>query len=315
MTISDIDDPTGCSFFIAHPTKSFVIVAESREVKSLWLRDTFQTIVSCRKRESLRANGQRKMSIIDRIEGQQKSGLVHPPAESTPYVKRSHPRPLPCLHIPKPPRMGSFSSPSSDKQPDVQKNKGTLFPVSLPSNTPAPTPYSKTHSTPMKCPIQALEEDNPQEGVFSTIMQMATLHMDEVELLTATGEGVSPGGSSGLSTPEKSPKASTLATLAKAWHSYEPGDDDDTFPSTSQRKGSEDSIPLQEAPTDSIHPITAQLASESEKRTASKKEAVLIFDKRVANLSEKSLRGLFNAVSTSSLPHFKSHAIVSYDVT
>ena len=71
MTISDIDDPSGCSFFIAHPTKSFVIVAESREVKSLWLRDTFQTIVSCRKREALKLNGQRKMSIIDRIEGQQ----------------------------------------------------------------------------------------------------------------------------------------------------------------------------------------------------------------------------------------------------
>ena len=199
--------------------------------------------------------------------------------------------------------MGSFSPPSSVKQPEAQKNKGTLFPVSLPSNTPVPTPY-KSHSTPMKCPIKALEE--PQEGVFSTIMQMATLHMDEVELLTATGEGVSPGGSSGLSTPEKTPKASmgTLATLAKAWHSYEPGDDDETLPSTAQRSESDGSVPLHGASsTDTtVHPTPAQLASETEKRTASKKEAVLIFDKRVANLSEKSLRGLFNAVSIHGMP-------------
>jgi hypothetical protein len=72
MTISDIDDPT--SFFIAHPIKSFVIVAESKEMKTLWLRDIFQTIVSCRKREALKSLGGRKMSLTERIEDQQKHG-------------------------------------------------------------------------------------------------------------------------------------------------------------------------------------------------------------------------------------------------
>jgi hypothetical protein len=71
MNVSDVDDPTGCSLFVGHPTKSFVVVAESKEAKQQWLRDIYQTIVSCRKREAHSLEG-RKMSIIGRIEDQQK---------------------------------------------------------------------------------------------------------------------------------------------------------------------------------------------------------------------------------------------------
>ena len=235
MTISDIDDPTGCSFFIAHPTKSFVIVAESREVKTLWLRDTFQTIVSCRKREALKASGLRKMSIIDRIEGQQKSGLSQAPRErererETPqFVTKVHPHPLPCLNTPRPPSFSSFS-PASSKILLATESSQNFYGEgtsafrspsnrSLPMQTLAEDLEGGSEAGGRKrsgggsneitgegrrASFEALERadsDDPSD-VFGAIMQMATLHMDEVELLTVTG-GISPESTSGLNTPER----------------------------------------------------------------------------------------------------------------
>lgn len=73
MNISDIDEPTNCSFYITHPTKSFVVVAESVNAKNLWIKDINQTIVSFQKRrESAFENGRgRKLSMVERIETQQ----------------------------------------------------------------------------------------------------------------------------------------------------------------------------------------------------------------------------------------------------
>lgn len=294
MTISDIDDPSGCSFFIAHPTKSFVIVAESREVKSLWLRDTFQTIVSCRKREALKLNGQRKMSIIDRIEGQQKSGLVHPTVEhNTPFPKRVHPHPLPNLDISKSPPLRSFSP---------QKSNRTLFPVTLPSSgTSVTSSFSNITSSPPKNPIEVLEEDlgadPPTDGVFSAIMQMATLHMDEVELLTGEG-GISPEGSSGASSPGRSHQdlSEDLSGLAIALDKLTPERSGArTGTGAGHGKGtSEGTVP---SPDTAERLSNAKLAVEAEQKVALKREAVLTFEKRVKDLPEKSLRGLYSAVS------------------
>jgi hypothetical protein len=300
MTISDIDDPSGCSFFIAHPTKSFVIVAESREVKSLWLRDTFQTIVSCRKREALKLNGQRKMSIIDRIEGQQKSGLVHPTVEhNTPFPKRVHPHPLPNLDVSKSPPLRSFSPASTRVLLDAQKSNRALFPVALPSSgTSVTSSFSNVTSSPPKGPIEVLEEDlgadPPPDGVFSAIMQMATLHMDEVELLTGEG-ALSPEGSSGASSPGRSQKDSSqdLSGLAIALDKLTP-----------ERPGCASGT-MTGAGTGSVTGAErlsdAELAAEAEQKVALKREAVLTFEKRVKELPEKSLRGLYSAVSVTSL--------------
>ena len=295
MTISDIDDPTGCSFFIAHPTKSFVIVAESREVKSLWLRDTFQTIVSCRKREALKNTGQRKMSIIDRIEGQQKSGLPRAPSErSTPFPKRTNPLTVPTLDSPGPSTIGAFSPAASAIQ-DPQKGHRALFPVSLPSNSATETSVSSTFShvtsTPQRKPLENLEVEGPRDGVFSSIMQVATLHMDEIELLTGEG-GMSPEGSSGINTPDRASKVSTvtdLKDLSMALEGALDREDRPKGPASSGSGSSDASRRLSET----------ELKAEAEVRNAAKREAVLVFDKRVADLPEKSLRGLFCAVRTS----------------
>lgn len=48
LEASDVDDPLGCSLYIQHPTKSFVIVCESVQSKTFWLRDIRQVrIVPC----------------------------------------------------------------------------------------------------------------------------------------------------------------------------------------------------------------------------------------------------------------------------
>ena len=302
MTISDIDDPTGCSFFIAHPTKSFVIVAESREVKSLWLRDTFQTIVSCRKREALKNTGQRKMSIIDRIEGQQKSGLPRAPSEhNTPFPKRMHPHSIPSLDISGPPSIGSFSPAASVAVPESQKGHRALFPVSLPSNcvseTSISTTFSHVPSTPSRNPLEILEVEGPRDGVFSSIMQVATLHMDEVELLTGEG-GMSPEGSSGINTPDRAnkvPPSTDLSNLSAALEGVVVMEDHQKELASS---GSSDTTrTLSET----------RLKAEAEARDVAKREAVLVFDRRVADLPEKSLRGLFCAVGTPCFHSFRRY--------
>lgn len=77
MTIKNIDnDPTGCSFQIEHPTKTFVVVAESPQSKQEWIREIEQTATNCKKRvaaEIAESNGgrERRISIYSRIEVQQ----------------------------------------------------------------------------------------------------------------------------------------------------------------------------------------------------------------------------------------------------
>lgn len=80
MSASDIDtDPSCCSFYVSHPVKSFVVVAESPVAKQHWLRDIRQTIVNCKKREHVANNTGgpvgRRMSMISRIESQQQTQL------------------------------------------------------------------------------------------------------------------------------------------------------------------------------------------------------------------------------------------------
>ena len=56
MTIHEVDDPrnNSCSFYISHPTKSFVACADSFALKSSWMRDLQETIAVCKsKRRSL----------------------------------------------------------------------------------------------------------------------------------------------------------------------------------------------------------------------------------------------------------------------
>ena len=293
MTISDIDDPTGCSFFIAHPTKSFVIVAESREVKSLWLRDTFQTIVSCRKREALKNTGQRKMSIIDRIEGQQKSGLPRAPSEhSTPFPKRTIPHAVPSLDVSGPSPIGSFSPATSVAAPESLNGHRALFPVSLPSNcasdTSSSTIFPHVPPTPLRNPLEILEVEGPRDGVFSSIMQVATLHMDEIELLTGEG-GMSPEGSSGINTPDRASKVPPLTDLRNLSSALE-----DVLV-----RGDNHTVCASSSSSDVTRTLSeTELKAEADVRDAAKREAVLVFDRRVADLPDKSLRGLFCAVRT-----------------
>lgn len=72
MAVSDVEnDPTYCSFYLSHPIKSFVVVADSPASKQQWLRDIRQTIESCKKREMNRTSAlNRRMSMYGRIEGQ-----------------------------------------------------------------------------------------------------------------------------------------------------------------------------------------------------------------------------------------------------
>ena len=43
LTVSDVDsDPSGCSFYINHPIKSFVVVASDQDSKNSWINDLYQ---------------------------------------------------------------------------------------------------------------------------------------------------------------------------------------------------------------------------------------------------------------------------------
>jgi hypothetical protein len=75
MEVSDLEDPTGCSFFISHPTKSFVVIADSMDSKEEWLAAIQQTIQSCLKRHNEVNMRQRRMSFVHRIEAQQQTQL------------------------------------------------------------------------------------------------------------------------------------------------------------------------------------------------------------------------------------------------
>ena len=340
MTISDIDDPTGCSFFIAHPTKSFVIVAESREIKTLWLRDTFQTIVSCRKREALRANGLRKMSIIDRIEGQQKSGLSQAPREREAKI---HPHPIPCLGISRQPSLPVYSSPSFKNL--AANESSSVFPPALASiSFESSSAFSPPIKSPPKriTPRQEIFKDKDEReadsdrtssptldrsdsseasDVFGAIMQMATLQMDEVELLSTAG-AVSPESTSGVNTPEKRRDSSTetekgLPDMAHVVRQLEgnvttrkravpPIRAESPFQRRAQQRdvGTKDlkvviDVGEQQAASEAIQPPgSPSFLSAAEEKSAFQKKAARTFEARIADLPEKSLFGLFNAVST-----------------
>jgi hypothetical protein len=83
LSVADIaDDPTECSMFLTHPSKSFVVVADCPQSKHEWIRDTEQAIYGSKKRAQeesdkfVSGRGDRpslirKMSIISRLETQQ----------------------------------------------------------------------------------------------------------------------------------------------------------------------------------------------------------------------------------------------------
>ncbi len=70
MTISNVDEPSDCSFYISHPTKSFTVVADSPTIKAQWVRDIEHAIQACIKRSTVdKTTGlPRKMSMIGRLE-------------------------------------------------------------------------------------------------------------------------------------------------------------------------------------------------------------------------------------------------------
>ena len=51
MVVADYaEDATGCSLYITHPKKSFMVLAESTRIKQAWLRDLLRAIQDCSKR-------------------------------------------------------------------------------------------------------------------------------------------------------------------------------------------------------------------------------------------------------------------------
>lgn len=74
LSVSDIETDTSfTSFYISHPIKSFVVIAESPVMKQQWIRDINAAIANCKKRETAQQDGplNRRMSMITRIEDQQ----------------------------------------------------------------------------------------------------------------------------------------------------------------------------------------------------------------------------------------------------
>ena len=49
MKVTDVPlDPSQCSFYIDHPTKSFIVIAEDSQSRQQWLQALNQTIISCK---------------------------------------------------------------------------------------------------------------------------------------------------------------------------------------------------------------------------------------------------------------------------
>lgn len=72
MAVTDLaTDANRCSMYIQHPTKSFVVVADSPGTKQHWLRDLQQTIANCVRRADLEGRS-RQQSFMTRIETQQR---------------------------------------------------------------------------------------------------------------------------------------------------------------------------------------------------------------------------------------------------
>jgi hypothetical protein len=81
MTVSEVEqDPSGCQFYINHPTKSFLVVAENASSRIAWVHDLHEAIQNCKRR--LEASQQhtplhRRMSIIGRIHDQHEIQIKH----------------------------------------------------------------------------------------------------------------------------------------------------------------------------------------------------------------------------------------------
>jgi hypothetical protein len=74
LSVNDIDtDNNHTSFYISHPIKSFVVIADSPVSKLQWIREINQAIINCKKRETMQQEGplNRRMSMFSRIEDQQ----------------------------------------------------------------------------------------------------------------------------------------------------------------------------------------------------------------------------------------------------
>jgi hypothetical protein len=74
LSVNDVDtDPNHTSFYISHPIKSFVVVAEAPSMKQQWVHDINQAIVNCKQRETMHQDGplNRRMSMFSRIDDQQ----------------------------------------------------------------------------------------------------------------------------------------------------------------------------------------------------------------------------------------------------
>lgn len=104
MSLGDCEDVFGCSFYIYHPIKSFVVVAETVYSKSRWINEITSTIDSSLKRQKSSHSRKRGLSIVHRIETQKhiiKNEIKHrnsaslkmaaPPPDASPQADASPP--------------------------------------------------------------------------------------------------------------------------------------------------------------------------------------------------------------------------------
>ena len=173
-------------------------------------------------------------------------------------------------------------------------------------------------------------DSSEASDVFGAIMQMATLQMDEVELLSTAG-GVSPESTSGVNTPEKRRDSSTetekglpdmthvvrqlegnVTTRKRAVPSMQsdivknPIRAESPFQRRAQQRDVDTKdlkvvidVGEQQAASETIQPPgSPSFLSAAEEKSAFQKRAARTFEARIADLPEKSLFGLFNAVST-----------------
>ena len=64
-TANNNNDTTQCSLYIEHPTKSFIIIADSIELKLKWLQALKQTIENCQDKLQMKQNDNVEDGTID----------------------------------------------------------------------------------------------------------------------------------------------------------------------------------------------------------------------------------------------------------
>ncbi len=137
MTVSNVDDPNDCSFYISHPTKSFIVVAESPSIKAQWVRDIDHAIQACIKRSTVdKTTGlPRKMSMIGRLEEEKvaigkNSMFVSPEKTILGYVESTVPFDRPAS--------SSSHQPVAERDSSICiERSGELFDLTT-SNLPTP---------------------------------------------------------------------------------------------------------------------------------------------------------------------------------